>query len=163
LDTEREEAPGLTDVSTVPRRRRAVLIGVSAALTIGLLLFLVVLPLAPTGLTVIGADMRADKGSRLVTQDYWIKNNGAVDERITAATTHAAGLAVLGSSIDRPITIRVGASTHVVMHYRITDCAAVPYGPLPVSLHLDRWWGTRTITVQDHGEDFEDAWVACGR
>jgi hypothetical protein len=128
-----------------------------------LVLFLVVLPLAPTGLTVIGADLRAGQGSRLVMQDYWIKNNGAVDERITGASTPAAGLPVLGSSTKRPMTIRIGASAHVVMHFRAIDCGAVPFGPLPVSLHLERWWGTRSVTVQDHGEDFEDAWVACGR
>jgi hypothetical protein len=32
---------------------------------------------------------------------------------------------------------------------------------VPLQLRTDQWWGTKTITVQDHGTDFDAAVRAC--
>jgi hypothetical protein len=147
--------------SSARRRWRltAICAGVATALLLGAALIAV--PLLPPRLSIIGADQHSTSTPRVFTQDYWISNGGVSDQVVDAADTHVAGAVTVRTSVRRPVTIPAGGSVHIVMTYRVTDCAHQPYGALPVSLRLDRWWGVRTITVQDHGVDFDGAPLAC--
>jgi hypothetical protein len=66
-----------------------------------------------------------------------------------------------GSDID--VLFPRNATARIVMSFRVTDCSASQYGPVPVSVHLNRWIFVHTETLVDHGVDFSDAGVACGR
>jgi hypothetical protein len=72
----------------------------------------------------------------------------------------APGVTMIGSDFEHALTLPRHGKLRIVTTYQITDCR-VPIETVPLQLRTDQWWGTLTITVQDHGSDFPGAEVAC--
>jgi len=58
-----------------------------------------------------------------------------------------------GFRLDRvdgplPSTVEPGEYLELVLIYAVTDCAAVPTGPWPVPVVVERPWGVQTVYVQ---------------
>ena len=46
-----------------------------------------------------------------------------------------------------PLTLGHNEGVGVMLHYRVTDCAAVPTGSWPVPVRVERPWGTYTVYI----------------
>jgi len=46
-----------------------------------------------------------------------------------------------------PFDLHPGQTVILAIGYRITDCDAVPAGPFPIAVRIDRPWGTQTIDL----------------
>jgi len=81
---------------------------------------------------------------------------------IKSVDTSDRAVVTLGTNVSKPITIAKGTTARIVMTYRVTDCDHAPE-VLPVNLRIDRWWGTQTVTVQDHGHGLTACTWRAGR
>lgn len=52
-------------------------------------------------------------------------------------------LELRGASL--PFDLHPGQTVILAVGYRVTDCDAVPSGPFPIAVRIDRPWGTQTI------------------
>jgi hypothetical protein len=115
-------------------------------------------------ISLIGDSSHANSVTRTFSQTIWIENNGIFAERVLAATSHSLGIEVTGTSVGRGIAVARGAKVHITLRYRVTDCRHASGAFLPaVTLRLDRWWGTKSVTLQDQGSQYPGVRTACGR
>jgi hypothetical protein len=111
-------------------------------------------------LSVVKATTHSTPTPKVFTQTYWVKNTGGSGVTLTSVDTNNSTVTTVAASVRPPIAIGEGETVRIVMTYRVTDCAEAPEA-LPVNLRVDQWWGTQTITVQDHGHGFDGAYLAC--
>lgn len=142
-----------------PARRLRTILPVAVALMVALLAVAVVLPTWPS-VTLRNAVTRSTPTPRVFTQTYWVKNTGHGGLTIRRVDSGGPGVEMVGSNLVHGIAIPAGHTARIVTTYRVTDCRRAPE-VLPVQLRFDEWWGTKTITVQDHGVDFDGAHIAC--
>jgi hypothetical protein len=116
---------------------------------------------------------RVDTRSHDFVETIDIKNESWFDETITGATNRDGHIDVTDI---RPawLTIPHGRTRTLKLRFHVTDCAAVAPGDNVPVVHLDRFWGTQSVTIQvgsfTHGLQTGSlplgngpAWAACGR
>ena len=95
---------------------------------------------------------------KVIVEEVAVKNTGWSTVRVVGVGQDGPGLRLLGPSdpdvrfsgvhgIEPPFEVRPGQTETVAVAYRVTDCAAVPTGPFPVQIRVDRFWGTQTIGI----------------
>lgn len=97
-----------------------------------------------------------DTATRTFTVTVVVMNRGSRTEHLVAAGRGGPGLRltrVAGLPVDIPRQTGVG----VELHYRITDCAAVPTASWPVPVTVRRPWGAVTTHVTPPGGVGESA------
>jgi hypothetical protein len=109
---------------------------------------------------VIGAKTHSTNTPRVFTQSLWIKNTSNVGVTIRGVSNRDSSVQMIGSSLHRAASISVGKAIWIRTTYRVIDCQH-PLETVPVQLRIDEWWGTKTITAQDHGLDYDGAFNAC--
>jgi hypothetical protein len=129
-----------------------VLVGLAAVAALALF---VIIPLTPS-FTLQNANVQVKRASRVITESFLIENGSMVDQRIAGADLQAAGIRIIQTSA--PLTIPSSQHAWVQVTYRVTNCkvavAVETDAPFPMNLRLERWWGVKTETVQDHGLDY---------
>ncbi|ACU70916.1 hypothetical protein Caci_1996 [Catenulispora acidiphila DSM 44928] len=97
---------------------------------------------------------------RIITHEIPVKNTGWTTVRVTGVGQDGPGLSLVRpgdaegmtaaedtSATPPPFDLHPGQTAIMQVAYRITDCAAVPAGPFPIAVRVDRPWGTETISV----------------
>ena len=103
-----------------------------------------------SGLIVPRLEATADgslAGPGVITYDLSIRNDGLTEVRLLAAGRSGPGLELVQVASPFPVTLGPGDGAILRLFYRVTDCAAVPTGPWPVPVRVERPWGTRTTYV----------------
>ena len=103
----------------------------------------------------------ASPTAKSFTRQFAVKNNGWTTVRVTGVGQNGPGLHLVGpgdkdglpkdmelpGSTPVPFDLHPGQIAIVAVSYHVTDCAAVPSGSFPVTLRVDRPWGTQTIGI----------------
>lgn len=97
---------------------------------------------------------------KILTRQIVVRNTGWTTIRVVGVGQDGPGLKLLGPAdaggptkysdiqgTQPPFDLHPGETATLVVVYRVTDCAAVPAGPFPVPVRVDRPWGTQTIRV----------------
>ncbi|MEY9931123.1 hypothetical protein ABH926_005770 [Catenulispora sp. GP43] len=107
-----------------------------------------------------GLQSSATVNPKVFTQQVPVKNNGWTTVRVTGIGHDGPGLRLVGPTDtgelkqasemggrQPPFDLRPGQTAIMVVAYRVTDCAAVPAGPLLIPVRVERPWGTETISL----------------
>lgn len=107
-----------------------------------------------------GAESTLSTDFKVFTLKVPVKNTGWTTIRITGIGQDRPGLQPIGPGDAEgtkqlsemggqamPFELRPGQTAIVAAAYRVTDCEALSTGPLPLTVHIDRPWGTETISV----------------
>lgn len=89
-----------------------------------------------------------------------VKNTGWTTIRVTGIGQDGPGLRLVrpGDTVGMeqvselqgkplPFDLHPGQTVILAIGYRVTDCEAVPSGPFPIAVRVDRPWGTQTISI----------------
>jgi hypothetical protein len=82
-----------------------------------------------------------------IATEVWVSNTGLVDATVVGVGRDGPGLRLVGVEGDLPVTLKPNSGSVFVLVYRITDCAEVPRGSWPVTVRVDRPWGTQTVDL----------------
>lgn len=77
-----------------------------------------------------------------------LANDARLTERIRSVGRSGPGLQLI--SVEAPAELAGWTSQELTLHYRVTDCAAVPKGAWPIPVRVENpWqiWGTSTVWV----------------
>ena len=80
-------------------------------------------------------------------RELTVENRGWVALTLLGAGRDAPGLDLAEVAGTFPVTLVPGDRLSFVLVYRLTDCAAVPVGPWPVPVRVERPWGEQTAYV----------------
>lgn len=96
----------------------------------------------------------------IIAQEVPVKNTGWTTIRVTGVGQDGPGLHLVGpgDSVGTkqvaelqgkplPFDVHPGQTVMLAIGYRVTDCDAVPSGPFPIAVRIDRPWGTQTISI----------------
>lgn len=147
------------------QRRRAVMVAaaVVTVLTAGF-------AVDRSGVVRAHVDYSADSGnsgeasptSKFFDRQVPVRNTGWTTVRVTGVGKDGPGLrlvrpgdtagfpknwAPLPGATAVPFDLHPGQTAIVHVTYQVTDCTAVPSGSFPLTLRVDRPWGTQTIDV----------------
>ncbi|MEY9862806.1 hypothetical protein ABH935_008454 [Catenulispora sp. GAS73] len=98
---------------------------------------------------------------KFFTRQVAVRNTGWTTVHVTGVGQDGPGLRLvrpggpegfpkdleLVGSTPAPFDLHPGQIVTVEVAYQVTDCAAVPSGSFPVTLRVDRPWGTQTIDI----------------
>jgi hypothetical protein len=154
-----------------PRARRvlAAVVGVAVAGTVAITLGVMSGELGGS-LYVPSWSTRVDTQSHDFVETISITNSSWFDETITGAADRDQHIDVTAMKPAR-LTIPHGGTRTLTLRFHVTDCAAVAAGTNAPIVHLERFWGTQSVTLDVHGwtADPQDAGfsgparAACGR
>lgn len=117
-------------------------------------------------------DFSIDKSAHTFTESISIRNEAWYDETITGVGFSSRDLRV--TEVDpTALTIPHGQTRTLRVVVHVSDCETAPRGDVYPVVHLDRFWGTQSVTVQvlnwTHGLQPGSyplwngpAWAACG-
>lgn len=116
---------------------------------------------------------QVEPGSHDFVETISIHNSSWFEETITGAADHDRYIAVTDMRPAR-LAIPHGGTRTLTVRFHVTNCAAVAPGDNRPVVHLERFWGTQSVTLQILG--WTDglrpgsyplfngpAWAACGR
>ncbi|MEZ0113587.1 hypothetical protein ABH920_007620 [Catenulispora sp. EB89] len=103
----------------------------------------------------------ASPKTKFFTRQVAVQNNGWTTVHVTGVGKDGPGLHLvqpggpeglpkdleLQGNTAVPFDLRPGQIAIVEVAYQITDCAAVPSDSFPVTLRVDRPWGTQTVDI----------------
>lgn len=98
--------------------------------------------------------------SHIIAQEIPVENTGWTTIRVTGIGQDGPGLRLVrpGDAVGTaqvselrgerlPFDLHPGQTVILAIGYRVTDCDAVPSGPFPIAVRVDRPWGTQTISI----------------
>lgn len=103
----------------------------------------------------------------LFAREIPVKNTGWTTIRVTGIGQDGPGLHLIGPGdtvgmqqvselrgTPLPFDLHPGQTVILAIGYRVTDCDAVSSAPFPITVRIDRPWGTQTISIPiPHQED----------
>jgi hypothetical protein len=118
-------------------------------------------------------DISFDKSAHTFAESISIRNEAWFDETITGVGFGSQDLRV-NEVTPAPLTIPNGETRTLSVVVQVIDCARAPRGDVYPVVHLDRFWGTQSVTIQvldwTHGLrigsfpiDNGPAWEACAK
>jgi hypothetical protein len=120
------------------------------------------LPFRSDHLALVKFASRVDRDSETVTETFDIENQSAHDELVDHASASSPGVVLVSTTIARPLEVRAHRVVRVIAVYRVRDCSESSPNPLPITLHVNHWWGSKASTIADRAFDYPIAWDACG-
>jgi hypothetical protein len=118
-------------------------------------------------------DFSIDTSAHTFAESISIRNEAWFDETITDVGFSSRDLRV--TEVDpTPLTIPHGQTRTLRVVVQVSDCVTAPRGDAYPVVHLDRFWGTQSVTIQvlswTHGLQEGSyplwngpAWAACGK
>jgi hypothetical protein len=76
-----------------------------------------------------------------------VHNDGLLPIRVLGAGRSGPGFRLERVDGALPSTVEAGGHLTLMLTYAVTDCAAVPTGPWPVPIQVERLWGVQTVYV----------------
>ncbi len=118
-------------------------------------------------------DLSIYRSAHTFAESISIRNEGWFDETITGVSFSSRDLRVTEVDPAR-LTIPHGQARTLHVVVEVNDCASAPRGDSYPVVHLDRFWGTQSVTLQvlswTHGLQTGSyplwngpAWAACGK
>lgn len=109
---------------------------------------------------VIGARTHSTSTPRVFTQSLRVENTSNVGITISGIGNTDSSVRMIGTSLHHAVSVPAGKSVWIETTYRVIDCQHPPE-TVPLQLRIDEWWGTKTVTAQDYGLDYDGARIAC--
>jgi hypothetical protein len=107
-----------------------------------------------------GYQATVSSDTKIITRTVTVRNGGWTTVHVTGVGQDGPGLRLLGPAdpggptksshvpgTPPPLDLHPGQIATMAVVYRVTDCAAVPSGPFPVTVRVDEPWGTQTINI----------------
>jgi hypothetical protein len=118
-------------------------------------------------------DITINRHTHTFVESVSIENESWFDETITGAATGAPHVRVTDVNPAR-LTIPHGQTRTLRLRFQVTNCDTLPRGDAVPIVHLERFWGTQSVTLQvlpwTHGLEPGSyplangpAWEACGK
>jgi len=94
-----------------------------------------------------------------------VKNDTPFTIHLRSAGRSGSGLQIIDTETASQLTS--GTAGKITLHYRVTNCSAVPSGSWPVPVRVERLWGQSTVWVagslqlsnpDSDGDDDPDPW-----
>ncbi|HST80276.1 MAG TPA: hypothetical protein VLL08_00905 [Kineosporiaceae bacterium] len=92
-----------------------------------------------------------------------VRSDATLPIHLRSAGRSGPGLQLIDAEV--PHEVASGTRGEITLHYRVTDCSAVPTGSWPIPVHVDRFWGQGTAWVagelemsNEDAEDDSDLW-----